>query len=388
MPWSNLPSVPSSAPASPWSNLPSSPASAPAIPRSPWAESDTTDLALSGSEDDNSQEGSTSILPYILGLGGLAGAFALGRGKNAPQLLSKARDYANAIRMQSMLAGLAAPKSMLGNVGAAINVAAENRSWAPLREVLSRETLKDAWNIYKQNPKLQVGVTLPGPTPGRIMQSFDAATQNALVRSGVMHKADEVAALMKNQGLSAADAIAESARRQAEIAVMQAPLGRNYGPFAKAFDSPFMQTMFPFRRTPFNQFAEGARVVGGFGDKVDLPVLGGYLGVGAAHGFATGDSDVPMTVPLGIAASARYGLPYGVAAMAGRRVRQALEGRAADMGNIPGNVLPVSEYSIGQTVSAPLAPFGFDRDRNTGEYGFDYLRLAPLRALRQILGDY
>ena len=266
------------------------------------------------------------LLAGALGLGGAA--LVARNPKLAIPAVRKGLEYANAARQQMMLSGFAPIKSILGNLGAAGAASAERRSLKPLKELLSMQTVRDAKAAYKAGANVTpnaAGVSLPGPTPGRIMGAFDDATQKALQRSGLSPK--------------------ESAR-----ATFQSPLGENYGPFAKVLDSPAADYLVPFRRTPFNQFAEGWKTMQK--ETRDLPVLAGYGAAGAAHGALTEDEKYPVSVPFGIAAAAKYGLPYGLAAIAGR----ILAG-GKDAGTSAGSILPVSEYGITQSIEEPLAPF-------------------------------
>lgn len=278
----------------------------------------------------------------------LGGAALLARNPKAPAAVRKGLEYANALRQQSFLSGLAPLKSILGNVGAAVAHSAETRSMAPIREVLSMRTLKDALpegatvgeklkNAFVTGKAASAadaskwgspgGVNLPGVLggPGRVMSALDDSTRAALVRAGMTPT-------------------------EAAESVFQTPLGHNFGPFGKVFeDNPVADYLFPFRRTPLNQFAEGLKVMG---TKRDPAVLGAYSAAGAAHGAATKDEKYPLTVPLAIAGAAKYGLPYGVAAIAGRLLAG---GKGA--GNTAGSVLPVSEYGLSQSLEDPLAPF-------------------------------
>jgi hypothetical protein len=71
--------------------------------------------------------------------------------------------------------------------------------------------------------------------------------------------------------------------------------------------------------------------------------MAAYVGAGAAHGALTADDRNPVSVPFGIAASARYGVPYGLAALAGRGLMGAATG-----GNIGSSLVPFSEYATEQ----------------------------------------
>jgi hypothetical protein len=274
-----------------------------------------------------------------LSLGGIAGGgLALGAAAllaRRPGLLGKVFKGGNALRMQAMLSGFAVPKSMLGNVGAAVEKSVEHGSARPLKELFSVQTLRDFGNAYKNHG--HVGprpgqVNLPGPMPGRIMGAMDSAAQGALRRAGL--GADE-----------------------AENALMQTPLGQNFGKFGTAIEGPVSSYLHPFRRTPFNQFLEGMkamnRVATSTGTKGERRATQLAMGAGGVHGLATADDSRPVSLPLAIAASGRQGYPYALAALASRYWL----GGANTNGGVPGAVLPVSEYGLDQSIRDPLRPF-------------------------------
>jgi hypothetical protein len=261
----------------------------------------------------------------LLGGAALAAAGVLAsKTKVSAPMINKGLEYANALRQQAMLSGFAPVKSLLGNVGAAGAASLERGSIKPLKELLSMRTLKDVGSAYKANRNVAPvagGVALPGPlgAPGRFMGAADDATRKALMRAG----------------LSATEA---------EKAVLQAPLDPK---LASALDAPLARYLIPFRRTPFNQFIEGFEASKG----AHPAVLGGYMSAGAAHGYSTADERYPVSIPFGVAAAAKYGLPYGVAALGGR----ILAGRP-DAGNIASGLVPASEFGISQSVENPAAP--------------------------------
>jgi hypothetical protein len=232
----------------------------------------------------------------------------------------------NSLRLQLMLSGYALPKSILGGVGATVEKGLETKSLEPLRQLFSMQTLRDIGSGWKTGG--QVGPT-PGaassiPSPGKAMGAIDQAMRNVLQRAG-----------------SSAD--------EAQSALLQAPLEGRLG---SVLESPLASVVHPFRRTPFNAWLEGW-------DKVknvrQAPgTMAAYVGAGAAHGAATADDDYPTSIPFAIAGSARYGLPYGLAAAAGRAVAGGKGG-----GGIAGNVLPVSEYGVTQamTPTGIIKPF-------------------------------
>lgn len=258
----------------------------------------------------------------LLGLGavGLAG---LGIASRKPGLIGRAASKLGALRQQLMLSGLAVPKSILGNIGGAAVASAERKTMEPLRQLFSRQTLRDVKSAWRDMPAAvdpSYGTTLAGPTPGRAMGAVDTATRKALQRAGLTEE--------------------ESARE-----ILQAPLT---GRLASALDSPAARYLVPFRRTPFNQFMEGFETLKGAHPRI----LAATGGAGAVHGAATADNPYPLSLGLGTAAAARYGLPYTLGAVVGR----TLTGARTSAG-IAGSALPVSEYGLTSSVEAPLRPF-------------------------------
>jgi hypothetical protein len=206
-----------------------------------------------------------------------------------------------------------------------VNASLERKSIEPLKQLFSRQTLSDAASAYKSGGQA-LGVNLPGPNPGKVMNALDSATQGALQRAGLTSQ--------------------ESARH-----VLQAPLGENFGKFGEALEGPVAAHIMPFRRTPFNQFVEGLKTV--TPSYAHKGVTAGYATAGAVHGTATADERYPVTIPLATALAAKYGLPYALAAVAARKIL----GGAEEGGGILGSALPVSEYGVEQSLSDPLAPF-------------------------------
>jgi len=259
--------------------------------------------------------------------GAALGALALGAGAliaRKPSLLGKAARGLNAARQQAMLSGLALPKSLLGNTGAAFNASLEQRSMSPLKSFFSRQTLDDAISSYKRGGSAgpTPGTNIPLPVPGRFMGAMDEATQSALQRGGM-------------------------SATEAQRSVLQAPLT---GELGEVLESPAAKYVLPFRRTPFNQFIEGWRTL-----KPDFDHTGvrnAYIGAGAVHGAATTDEQYPVSIPLATALAAKYGLPYSLAAVAARKLMGGQGG-----GGILGSTLPVSEYGVEQSLSDPSAPF-------------------------------
>jgi hypothetical protein len=246
--------------------------------------------------------------------------------------IGKVASLVNALRQQAMLSGFALPKSMLGNVGAAVNASAERGSMAPLKALLSRQTLQDAVQSFKTGSGAVInpaGYTANLPKalslPGRAMGAFDEATQKALQRGG----------------LTANEAMTET---------LQAPLT---GGLSKAFrDNPWAQYLIPFRRTPFNQLTEGLLSMSPEAMRANPRVTAAYMALGAGHGAATADDPEPYSIPLAIAGAGRRGLPYGLATIAGR----ALAGGKPDSA-AASSMTPISDYGITSSVADPTRAF-------------------------------
>lgn len=264
----------------------------------------------------------------ILGAGAIAAASKL---KNAPGILGKIGKGAsalNAVRMQLMLSGLAVPKSIAGNIGASAIESMERGSIKPLKEMLSLKTLKDAGKAYKAFGKVGEqahGSNIPYlPVPGRIMGAMDTASRNAFQRAGLTAE-------------------------EAERTILQAPLQKD---LAEALDSPLARYALPFRRTPFNQFIEGWKTLKPENLKKNPGVSALIAGAGATHGAMTSDEQYPLSVGIGSAAASRYGLPYALAALVGRKLAGGTGGES-----IVGSALPVSEYGLASSITDPTKPF-------------------------------
>lgn len=271
-----------------------------------------------------SSDSGPDLAPLLAGGAGLA---LLGVLASRSGGLGKIAGKLGALRQQLMLSGLAAPKSILGNIGGTAIASAERGTLEPLRQLFSKQTLDDFVQAYRRAPGAThpvYGPTLPGPTPGRFMGALDEAAQGALQRAGLTAE--------------------ESARE-----MLQAPL---QGDLAQALDSPIARYLIPFRRTPFNQFTEGFKTLTPANLAAHPRLTGGIAALGAAHGAATADERFPVTIGLGSAAAARYGVPYLLGAVAGR----TLAGAPSNAG-IASGALPVSEYGITSSVEAPLRPY-------------------------------
>lgn len=278
----------------------------------------------------------------VLGGAALLGAAAISRN---PSLLGKFFRGANAVRQQAMLSGMALPKSLLGNTGAVLNTAMEQRSISPIKHFFSRQTLDDAVDAYKTGGSAgpTPGVNLPGPNPGKIMGAFDSATRKSLVRDSKERSASQLTSMTPDKRAKAIEQMESEAQRS----VLQSPLT---GELGDVLESPAARYVIPFRRTPFNQFTEGWRTMKpGFEHS---GVRNAYVAAGAAHGAGTAEEQYPVSIPLATALAAKYGLPYALAAYAARK----LTGGQGE-GGILGSALPVSEYGVGQSLSDPTAPF-------------------------------
>ena len=283
----------------------------------------------------------------MVGTAALIGGAALAL-KN-PGTVGKLAKGLNTVRLQGMLSGLAVPKTILSNIGGAAIASAERRSMAPLKELLSSQTLRDVAREYKSGAARHImsagtasGKAIHGP--GRLIGAIDTATQNAMQRAGIT---------------------AEEAERLA----FQTPLNKNFGKLGDTLESPAAHYLVPFRRTPFNVFREGFETMKpkNLQDPVQKLLLGGAVGAGAAHGAATADTSHPMSLGLGAAASNRYAVPYLLAAAGGR----ALAG-GRDPESVAGEVLPVSEYGLASGITNPTQSL---------------LNPAALRVLNRLLGS-
>jgi hypothetical protein len=262
-------------------------------------------------------------------MAGLAGGAALlGAGvlTRNPGLLAKAGRGAMNLRSQLMLTGLAIPKAIVSNVGGAAIQSAERGTLAPIKELLSRETVRDFRSAFS-NPAIQHEQAAMAPkfSPGRVLGAIDEATQKAMGRAG----------------MSADDA---------ERMTFQTPLNKRFGSFGETLDSPAARYLIPFRRTPFNATYEGFKALK---EAPQNPkTTAAMLGLGAAHGAATSDEQYPVSMGLGAAAANKYAVPYLIAAAAGRAVSG---GR--DPGSVAGEALPISEYGLTSGVTDPTKAF-------------------------------
>ena len=294
-------------------------------PRDDFDSLETTPL-----DDDVAVEPDEGIDPRMAAAGAAAGIGGIALLARAPGRLGKLATLFNSARQQLMLSGLAIPKSVAGNVGAGVEASLESKSLRPLKNLFSRQTMRDAGAAWKRGginegtPGVDQGVGRFGP--GRVMGAFDEATRGALGRSGY----------------SAEDAAAR---------VLQAPLPER---LAKVLNNPGARYLQPFRRTPFNQFFEGMeRLPGSDYSKAHPLITAGYTGAGMAHGATTAEDEFPMSVGLGTAAASRQGMNYAIGALLGRYLNDG----NINLDSSVGNVLPVGEYGFESGITDPLRPF-------------------------------
>lgn len=283
----------------------------------------------------------------VIGGLGLTGAAIAAHNPTAAKAgLGKVLEGVKLARLTSMLSGFAPLKSMLGNLGAAENIAMEQKTLAPLKALFSKETARDFASEWK-NPSQHSGL---GPTGqnmgkwnpfGRVMQAGDVATSKALVRSGTVN--------------------ATEAQKQ----LLQAPLPAD---LAKAMDSPAADVLIPFRRNPYNQWKEGWETIKDAGQGKNLAPMAAHSAIGFAAGDESADSNMPLAPGLAIAHAARYGLPTALAAVAGRHY-----GGGKGSASIVASALPAAEFGILQSATNPLAPL------NPSEWG-------AVKALRRMTG--
>jgi len=267
-----------------------------------------------------------------LGVAGLAGLVA-----HNPALAKKIAEGAMSLRKTSMLSGLAPLKSLLGNVGGSAIASMERGSLAPLKEMLSPATAKEAYAVFKRgaNP------AIAGPTtsavsklniPGRIMGAFDEAGQNALQRAGMT---------------------AEESSRE----MLQAPLPHG---LTEVFDkNPIADFIFPFRKTPYNALTEGLKTL-----KPQTVGQGAALAESMGSGALVGaEAEDPKTIGVTTALHGRYGLPHAAAAgisrvLTGGNPREAKDvvDAASDFGGAGQGVLQMATHpldTLKKTVTSP-----------------------------------
>lgn len=273
----------------------------------------------------------SSISPLAMGAGAL-GLGALALASRNPGMMRKGAQGLLDLRRMSMLSGLAPLKSLLGNIGGATYSSIERGSMAPLREMLSGQTVGDAVAAFKRGAQYQGAPTTAitkANIPGRFMGALDEAAQAALQRAG----------------LSSEDAAKE---------MLQAPLGKST--LTDALEgNPVADYLIPFRRTPFNQLTEGLASMKpanlqSTGQKAALATA---LGTGAVTGATVDD---PKAVGLGTALSGRRGVPFAIGAAAGRTLSM---GNKREGAKPLQGLSPVSDYSLAEGITKPFVdPLG------------------------------
>ena len=292
----------------------------------------------------------------LLGAGAVGlGALVLRNPRLAKSAAGKLLSVLGGARYTSMLSGFSAPKSLLANVGEVATQAAERGSMQPLKQLFSRQTARDFGTAIRSGEGVgpvaggaenTAGQVTRWTNPfGRLMGAADVTTRKVLQRSGIGAK-------------------------EAEAAVLQKPLSPEW---ASALDSAPARVMFPFRRTPVNQFLEGmtnikkgsasiTKLVEGAplspAEIRQLAVLGSSLAGGTAHGAATSEDRFPVSVGLATAMANRYGVPYAMGVILGRVV---LAG--GNPATLTSQLVPFSEYGVTSTLADPLGPL---RPQNLG----------------------
>ncbi len=268
-------------------------------------------------------ESESGIGPGMLAGGAAAlgaGALALAAKKYG---VGPLLDTLNNVRRQSMLTGLALPKSLLGNIGGAAMESIERGSMGPLKEMLRLPTnVKNAVAAFKEGATYQGVPASAWALPGRLLGATDEAAQAALVRSG----------------LSA---------EEAATAMLQTPLGKNR--ITDALSTPLGNYLVPFRRTPINQGIGALETMNDWSTPGKTAANLASIGTGAATGYGTEDKTTPA---LGAAAMGRRGGPFLGGALAGRLAAGASGRKAAD---VMQGISPVSDYSISEGIAGPLA---------------------------------
>ena len=118
---------------------------------------------------------------------GIGGAAFLARNPAlARTALSKLGSILGSARYAAMLSGFAVPKSIAGNVGAAVTGALERKSLAPIKEFFSPSTVREFGRELRGGKGAAFGQATGRWNPmGRIMGAGDTATRGALQRAGL-----------------------------------------------------------------------------------------------------------------------------------------------------------------------------------------------------------
>lgn len=223
---------------------------------------------------------------------GVAGVGLAGLALHNPGMVKKAAstlaETALAARYIPMLSGFAAPKSLMGNVGAGIVSSAERGSMEPLKELFSMQTARDFAETFKHpenhNTPGSIASMAGALNPfGRIMGAGDVATRNALGRAGLT----------------------------GEEAMKQVLQEQRFDPkTAKVLQHPLTRIPFPFTKTPQNQ------LWGGFEGAIEHPAV---AATSFGAGYATGaNTDNPVTPGLLSPLAGRHGLAFTLGAVAQR----------------------------------------------------------------------
>ena len=256
--------------------------------------------------------------PLVIGAGAVAGGAALTMRR--PDIAKKALDAVLAARYVPMLSGFALPKSLAGNVGAAIASSAEQGSMKPLKELLSSRTAREF--VQELRTPTARGTTEVAQKAGRynpfgrVMGAGDVATQRALERSG----------------LTAAEAAEQT---------LQTPLPAEW---AKPLSGTLGRIFVPFQRTPWNQFIQSFKATG------EHPAISAAAGAAGAVSGATTES--PITPGLVSPLAGRYSGPFLLGAIAGRTLAGGPDPERVGLG-----ISPTSDTSLSDPIMNPARPF-------------------------------
>lgn len=272
----------------------------------------------------------------------LAGAAALGVGALAARNPALARSALGKLgrvlmgtRYGAMLSGLAVPKSILGNVGAATTAAIERRSLEPLKTFFRPQTARTFFRELRR----------PGVTEGAQGNLFKTTTGGAQAFGEPVGRLNPFGRVMGAGDTATREALKEAGLTEAEALrlTLQSP------EYIAAGAKMGLETLpgriaVPFRRTGFNQFFGGLRAM------AERPgIAAGYGATGAALG-ANEDID-PRTLGLLAPLASIYTLPFILGAAATRsRVKPS------DLMKVIGGASPVSEYGLASLVD-PTRPF-------------------------------
>ena len=270
-------------------------------------------------DDQGQVETAGSGSKLLAGLG-LTAAGAVALGLRQPDLAKKTLDAVLAARYIPMLSGFASPKSLAGNVGAAIASSAERGSMKPLKELLSTQTAKEF--IQQLRTPTARGTTEVAQRAGRynpfgrVMGAGDVATQHALERAG----------------LTAAEAAEQT---------LQSPLPAE---IAKPLSGTLGRVFVPFQRTPWNQFIQTFKATG------EHPAIAAASGAAGAVSGAT--SENPVTPGLISPLAGRHSGTFLLGAIAGRSLAGGPDPERVGLG-----ISPTSDTSLSDPILNPARPF-------------------------------